>query len=458
SADPGRPVPARRLLRRRRGGRPRSRRDHRHGRDAHGPDPGSAPWPVQHGRTAGRASGANAPAPPHGPELPPPRLRSAPSLPEPEKARCRRRVARRGLAGGHGGDLGGPLLPGTPRERAGGGHVAEPRRGDPDRCLRRAGRPGSPGGRVHRHRRSPGRAAGRVARALARLPRPRADLRHSWPRGLASPARHRKPHPPSSRGGGRVMRLAEAPWAAMRTFIHLGARVAERPARPFLPLDAMRLVDAARRRAEARDVADTSFLDGLRVLVGSLETEARLNLVGRITVREDITRLLANRFRIERDRQRDAGIAAEEIRRPIFITGMPRSGSTLLHGLLAQDPASRVPQTWEMLNPSPAPERATYDSDPRIARVERELRWFKRLTPDFQVIHDVGARLPEECTIIIAHSFVSSQFASMYDVPTYSRWCDTQDPRARYEWHRRFLQHLQRRFRAERWVLKAPVH
>jgi hypothetical protein len=111
-----------------------------------------------------------------------------------------------------------------------------------------------------------------------------------------------------------------------------------------------------------------------------------------------------------------------------------------------------------MLNPSPAPERATYETDPRIAKVERELRWFKRLTPDFQVIHDVGARLPEECTIIIAHSFVSSQFTSMYDVPTYSRWCDTQDPRAKYEWHRRFLQHLQRRFRAERWVLKAPVH
>ena len=254
------------------------------------------------------------------------------------------------------------------------------------------------------------------------------------------------------------MRLGEAPWAAVRTFVQLGARVAERPARPFLPLDAMRLVDAARRRAEVRDVEDTSFLEGLRVLVGSLETEARLNLMGRIAAREDIIRLLANRFRIERDRQRDPGIGAEEIRRPIFITGMPRSGSTLLHGLLAQDPASRVPQTWEMLNPSPAPERATYDSDPRIAKVERELRWFKRLTPDFQAIHDVGARMPEECTIIIAHSFVSSQFASMYDVPTYSRWCDAQEPRTKYEWHRRFLQHLQRRFGAERWVLKAPAH
>ena len=137
---------------------------------------------------------------------------------------------------------------------------------------------------------------------------------------------------------------------------------------------------------------------------------------------------------------------------------MPRSGSTLLHGLLAQDPANRVPRTWEMLLPSPAPEHATYDSDPRIAKVERELRWFHRLAPDFQVIHDVGARMPEECTIIIAHSFVSSQFSSMYDVPSYSRWCDAQDSRPKYELHRRFLQHLQHRFGARRWILKAPVH
>jgi hypothetical protein len=238
----------------------------------------------------------------------------------------------------------------------------------------------------------------------------------------------------------------------------MGARVAERPARSLLRLDATHLVEVARRRAQVSEVEDTSFLEGLRRLVDALETEARLNLMGRIAVREDIIRLLANRFRVERDRRRDPAIAAENIRAPIFITGMPRSGSTLLHGLLAQDPANRVPQTWEMLNPSPAPQRATYDHDPRIAKVERALRWFQRLTPDFQVIHDVGARMPEECVIIIAHSFVGSQFASMYDVPSYSSWCDTQDPRPRYELHRRFLQHLQHHCRAERWVLKAPVH
>ncbi len=254
------------------------------------------------------------------------------------------------------------------------------------------------------------------------------------------------------------MRLADAPWGALRTAIRIGARVAERPARSLLPLDATRLVDMARRRAGVREVEDTSFREGLERLLRSLETEARLNLMGRLAVREDVIRLLANRFRVERDRRRDPGIAAEEIPRPLFITGMPRSGSTLLHGLLAQDPANRVPRTWEMLHPSPAPERATYEHDPRIARVDRELRLFQRLTPDFQRIHDVGARMPEECVIIIAHSFVSSQFTSMYVVPSYSDWVGAQDLRPAYQLHRRFLQHLQRHCRGERWVLKAPAH
>src|SRR5262245_21776230 len=246
--------------------------------------------------------------------------------------------------------------------------------------------------------------------------------------------------------------------AVLRKVVRRTARLAEGPAARFLPLEGNDLLRGAFRKAGTREVEDSSFVEGLGRLLHSLEQEARLNLFGRIAVREDIMRLLANRFRIERDRRRDPAVAAEEIRRPIFITGMPRSGSTLLHGLLAQDPANRVPQTWEMLHPSPAPQRATYDRDPRIAKVERELWWFQRLTPSFQVIHDVGARMPEECVIIIAHSLIGSQFTSMYDVPSYSRWCETQDARPRYELHRRFLQHLQHHCRGERWVLKAPFH
>ena len=141
-----------------------------------------------------------------------------------------------------------------------------------------------------------------------------------------------------------------------------------------------------------------------------------------------------------------------------MITGLPRSGSTLLHGLLAQDPANRVPQTWETLRPSPPPDCLTYDRDPRIASAERDLRWFDRLVPEFKKIHAVGARLPEECVPLLSHSFISSQFCIMYGVPSYLNWMRAQDLRPAYELHRRFLQQLQWRCPGDRWVLKAPSH
>src|SRR5262249_18354272 len=167
---------------------------------------------------------------------------------------------------------------------------------------------------------------------------------------------------------------------------------------------------------------------------------------------------LANRLWLERDRRRYPHIGAQAIEAPVVITGLPRSGSTLLHTLLAQDPGNRVPQTWEMLTPSPPPERATYDGDPRIAITERHLRWFQRLVPEFKTIHPVGARLPDECVVILSHSFLSSQFCSMYVVPSYQRWVRSQDLLPAYALHRRFLQQLQWRCRGQRWVLKAPAH
>ena len=252
--------------------------------------------------------------------------------------------------------------------------------------------------------------------------------------------------------------FAVSPQAVLRKVVRRTARLVEGPAARLLPLDASDLLKGALRKARVREVEDSAFLEGLGRLVRSLEEEARLNLFGRIAVREDIMRLLANRFRVERDRRRDPAIAEEEIRRPIFITGLPRSGSTLLHGLLAQDPANRVPQTWEMLDPSPCPRRETYERDKRIRKTERELRWLDRLVPEFRKIHAVGARLPEECVILLAHSFVSSQFCSMYVVPSYQRWVEEQDLVPAYRLHRRFLQHLQRHCRGERWVLKAPAH
>src|SRR5215468_9010325 len=240
--------------------------------------------------------------------------------------------------------------------------------------------------------------------------------------------------------------------------IRRGARLIEGPARRFLTLDPDELLAAARRRVPAHDFEDVTFLEGLNRLLQALVAEARLNLLGRVVARDSIVGHLANRLRLEQDRRRHPDIAAQPIRRPIVITGLPRSGSTLLHSLLAQDPANRVPLTWEMLTPSPPPDDATYTCDPRISITDRRLRWFEWLVPEFKKIHPVGARLPEECVVILSHSFLSSQFCSMYVVPSYQSWVRAQSLLPAYQLHQRFLQQLQWRCRGDRWILKAPAH
>jgi len=237
-----------------------------------------------------------------------------------------------------------------------------------------------------------------------------------------------------------------------------GIRLVDGHARPFVSLSRVNLLASAQRCAGVHEFEDLSFLDGLDCLLHSLEGEARLNLFGQIVARKRIIRLLMNRLAMERDRRRYPEIAAQEIRSPIFITGLPRGGSTLLHGLLAQDPANRVPLAWELLEPSPPPERASYESDPRIASVERQMSWFRMLAPEFRKIHTVGARRPEECVMILAHSFLGSEFCTMFGVPSYQKWLERQDLVPPYLLHRRFLQHLQSRHAGERWVLKAPTH
>lgn len=225
-------------------------------------------------------------------------------------------------------------------------------------------------------------------------------------------------------------------------------------------LDADVLCDDARRRTRLDDFDDEDgvFREALGRVVRSMRQEAGLSLVGRIAARQDLLRLLCSRLRLVADRRRFPAIAAETVRRPLFVTGLPRTGTTLLHGLLAQDPDNRVPLHWEMIFPSPPPERARYATDRRIAAAARQLRWFHRLQPDLQRIHAVAADAPEECLIVTSHSFLSFQFQTTHFVPSYEAWLERHDLRASYEWHRRFLQQLQWRCPGKRWVLKAPAH
>jgi hypothetical protein len=226
----------------------------------------------------------------------------------------------------------------------------------------------------------------------------------------------------------------------------------------WLSLDEKILLGEACKRVGLDDFGDDSFREPLRLLLNSYETEADLNFIGRICVHNDILRLLGNRLRLVEDRQRFPDIAAEIIRRPLFITGLPRSGTTFLHALLAQDPAHRAPQVWEVMYPSPPPEKGSYDSDRRITKMQLQLKSIDFLMPDFRAVHLIDARLPQECIAITSHDFRSHVFETMHFVLSYRTWYDGQDKRPAYEFHRRFLQHLQWRCPGKRWVLKAPSH
>jgi hypothetical protein len=223
-------------------------------------------------------------------------------------------------------------------------------------------------------------------------------------------------------------------------------------------LSEKQILGAACRQAGLDAFGDQSFREPLRRLVESVEAEAMLNPLGRLATGHDLVRLLVNRLKMEEDLRQNPEIAAEEVRRPIIITGLPRTGTTLLHSLLAIDQTNRVPLTWETMYPSPPPESATYRTDRRIGMVDRQILWFHRMLKGFNRIHPVGATLPEECLLIFSHSLLSYQFETTHRAPSYLQWLEDQDLLPAYRMHRRVLQHLQWRCPAERWVLKAPAH
>ena len=224
---------------------------------------------------------------------------------------------------------------------------------------------------------------------------------------------------------------------------------------PRTSLRAVDLIETAKRRCDLDDFGGGDLFEGLSQLLDSCQRESQLNLIGRIILRADLVRILCSRLFMQRDRQTYSSVAEKGIREPLFIVGLPRSGTTLLHTLLALDPEHRVPLTWEIMTPSPP----TRDNERRrIQRAISSCNCFNWLAPTFRHVHPVGAELPQECVSLMAPTFMSDQFDAMYYVPSYRAWFFRQDLRPAYEYHRRFLQHLQVRQNARRWVLKAPTH
>jgi len=176
---------------------------------------------------------------------------------------------------------------------------------------------------------------------------------------------------------------------------------------------AAELIDKAKRRCGLEDFGGGEFVEPLSRLLESCHREARLNVIGKMALRSDVVRILGNRLLLERDRRIYPEIAQQTIREPLFIVGLPRSGTTLLHILLAADPAHRAPLTWEVMSPSPP---SSEDRQQRIQQASRNLAVLRWLAPTFESVHATGAELPQECVSLTSPTFMSDQFDTMYNV------------------------------------------
>jgi hypothetical protein len=224
------------------------------------------------------------------------------------------------------------------------------------------------------------------------------------------------------------------------------------------PLEHDDLVATAKRRTGLSDFGNPPCEEALRVLVSACNTEANLNMFGQIAAREHFLELLENRLRLVSWWKAVPEMREESIRTPVFITGLPRSGSTFLHDLLSHDPANRVPLTWEVMFPLPFPKRTKDDPESRIRKAESRLRMMRLFNPSVVKAHPIGARLPQECIAILSYSLLSEEFLCMFWVPSYEKWLRTQDMGQAYRFHREFICHLPCPSPSERWVFKAPDH
>jgi hypothetical protein len=227
-----------------------------------------------------------------------------------------------------------------------------------------------------------------------------------------------------------------------------------------LSMDA--ILDKARRWTKLSDWGDERFREPLQVLLTSLEEDARLHPLGRLLCRLNCTFLAANRLRVRQFLQTHPEVLAKPVRKPLFVVGLPRTGTTLLHNLLCQDPGGRPLLLWEALHPAPdaATDAGKPDRRPLVAQrfVTLINRWG---APQLRTVHPLKADGPEECTFLLFSTFVTPAFFLYGDVRgyiewlrgpgrDYSAWC--------YEQYRSYLQVLQWRRRPLHWVLKSPAH
>ncbi len=218
------------------------------------------------------------------------------------------------------------------------------------------------------------------------------------------------------------------------------------------------LEDATTGAGGLEDFGAPSFRRGLEILVETYEA-AGLNESGRKRTRGRLVQLLTTRLLAEQAFKDHPEIRDVEITKPMYLTGFPRTGTSALFNLLGKDTSARPLLLWEGMFPPPlGRELEPGEEDPRLAGMRAYYAYQRKKNPDFDKIHFADADLPEECVLLLAHTFCDVQNGIEPLMSPYREYFEGSDLRQSYAYYADLLRMIQWQRPGERWLLKSPAH
>ena len=204
------------------------------------------------------------------------------------------------------------------------------------------------------------------------------------------------------------------------------------------------------------DFGANDYAEPLKLLLSTFDRGGRLDALGEQMTIGAITGILIGRLLAHKGFSAHPDFATALVEKPLIIVGMPRTGSTALHRLLAQDPDCQWLTPWLGNTPMPRPKRDTWDSNPWYQMTVQGLAQFYQLLPDVSAMHPIRADEPDECRFVLDHTFWSPTFVGLGAFGEYSDWVAGADARECYVYHRKVLGLIAGGDK-RRWVLKDPT-
>ena len=218
------------------------------------------------------------------------------------------------------------------------------------------------------------------------------------------------------------------------------------------------ILNAVRDSTGFDNWGSNNFLEGMRELLNSSIKEAKLHFFGRQFLQKGCIRAVKDRIRLQKAFQKNQGILNTPIEKPVFILGLPRTGTTFLQNLLFQDDHFRHLHYWEQVAVGPQPTHENLQDNYIIKSCVSFVENLNTIAPEVFIAHEINPYGPEECNGLMERNFTSIIYFMFRNIPSYIDWFQTHDMTETYDYHKQQLQFLGYHFKKKQWVLKAPVH